>query len=131
MKTTNVEDRIMMHQQMRARQILKQCPWMLPEKIARHYVSLAVAARQLLEIIEVSRKRHLDVNDELEIHLCDLICNAHMDTFGHPPSWASDLNALKKFWDDQRSSLHQAISAENFGNTEDGFSEFGMKHEPL
>lgn len=71
-----------------ARKQLECCPWLLFEKVADHYVSLAHLSMQLKRMVDETRFNGRSENvDQAMTYALQIIYAAHCDTFGYPPAW--------------------------------------------
>lgn len=92
--------RIELHKMMIAKKTIEECPWMLAERVASHYLKLAKAAQSLYKMQEqtcYNDFRETNNMRECETYLLDMIAREHCHDFGDEPSWWKALWNLKRF----------------------------------
>ena len=91
------ETRIEMEKRAIAQRRLKSCPWLLAETVAKHYLSLAMSAQMLMQVIETTRQSGICKQTiALETHILRMIRNRHTMDFGTEPNWPVDIEAFEK-----------------------------------
>lgn len=92
---TNMQTRLEDARRAMAKKSLESCPWLLFEKVADHYASLAHLAMQLKRMVDETRFSGRSENiDQVMTYALQIIHASHCDTFGYPPAWPITIEKL-------------------------------------
>lgn len=91
--------------------ILEENPWLLAEKVAHHYTSMAILAQSLKSITGSTGRSPNPTNvATVQSYMLGMIWRHHLGTFGAAPSWPVTPEAFQKHLAEVQEQLTKGLN---------------------